>query len=212
MGGRASVQSIIAEQAQKTREEVIRSVLPIYYTTDELTTKEKSLLYESFHFIMKGKAENFRESYHDDKKCPAYHFGTLFFGRLFETNTAVKGLFVRDMHKMSHSLIDIFTLLIDDLAGPVERVIEDEKDNVEDLENTKKTNNNRWKKTLEILVKSHNAKGIRAIECKFFIIIHSPVSSRMKLFLLIIRWCIWRNFLLDNKNSMWRGSLYSCHS
>mmetsp|Transcript_16243 Transcript_16243/g.17595 ORF Transcript_16243/g.17595 Transcript_16243/m.17595 type:complete len:253 (-) Transcript_16243:868-1626(-) len=146
-GGGTNAPSMNDMIAKKTEIEVIRAVLPIYYTKGDPTPEEKQILASTWKTLINGQGADylkFRSENPHERRSPGEHFGSHFYSRYFEVNTTARPLFTKPTSKQAMLLANMITFIIRE----VEIGTEDGK----------------ITKTLTVVANSHNRMGIRAHE------------------------------------------------
>lgn len=141
----AALPSKCRERPAATEEEMIMLLMPLYHTTEPITAEEKAAAKKVWNMIIGNQCQhfsNFKQTHLDCTCSQATQFlNACFFERLFTVHPACRGLFVRDVSKMSFApMISSFVAKLDQPEG-LERVL---------------TN----------LINSHNKMGVKAVECK----------------------------------------------
>lgn len=170
-GGGTNAPSMNDMIAKKTEIEVIRAVLPIYYTKGDPTPEEKQILASTWKTLINGQGADylkFRSENPHERRSPGEHFGSHFYSRYFEVNTTARPLFTKPTSKQAMLLANMITFIIRE----VEIGTEDGK----------------ITKTLTVVANSHNRMGIRAHECKYYSFI---IFTYLFNFLHNIRWYFW---------------------
>lgn len=146
MGGLQSTfrSSKVAVKANKSP---VESVLPIYYTKDELTDTELEAVLKVWGLITSSRAETyvhlrrFNPSF-GFSNCSEY-FYQLFYDKLLDVHPGAKVLFKKDNKRMRQYFVGSFTMLLD---------------SINDVD--------KFNRTLVSLAHVHNNIGVKAIECK----------------------------------------------
>lgn len=149
-GAKTNAPSMNDMIAKKTEVEVIRAVLPIYYTKGEMTTEEKQIVGTTWKTIINGSSAHFlkhKSNNPEERRTPAEHFGYMFYGRFYEIHSTSRSLFTKTSSKQSTLLVNMISFIVRE----IETAADDSK----------------ITKTLTVVANSHNKMGIKATECKF---------------------------------------------
>lgn len=133
------------QELRKNEEEIVKLMLPIYYTTELLTDEELELAKTAWNIVLNSSAPEFIRL----KQNPAFPFDTCvkyfysnFYQRLFDIHPLAKDLF-KDLNMQGHFLVKIITLALSEKDDP-----------------------KRYEATLVKLTQVHNDRGVKAVECK----------------------------------------------
>jgi len=177
MGAGTSVtkKSPVAHLANKERiQEIIKFVMPVYYTKAELSAEEAEEANKVWKMIINNRSTHFNKLKKDDPVT--YHHNTVveyfyevFYSRQFDVHPTSKPLFKRPINKQGSFLLRIISMLLAEIEDP-----------------------EKFHKTLINLTNLHNKIGVKAYECKL-IKLHIVLQSCLCLFLCVcdlflIRW------------------------
>ena len=130
---------------QKSEEEIVRLMMPVYYNEEPITQDELDLASNSWKTILNNVSPEFTAK----KKNPAFTFPTCimyfyssFYERLFDIHPLAKDLF-KDMRSQGKFLVKMISLALSEKSDPV-----------------------KYEKTLAKLAEIHNERGVKAVECK----------------------------------------------
>ncbi len=161
MGGSASSSAAIAraaeqarhDQMQKTEEEIIAFVMPVFYTKSELAAEEREAASSAWKLIVNNKSQHFldiRTQRQNDPNFPHVtcleYFYDIFYNRLFDVHPSCKSLFKKSINKQGSFFARMISLLLGD---------------IDDQE--------KWTKNLENMAHIHNKMGVKAVECKLLL-------------------------------------------
>lgn len=130
---------------QKTQDEIVRLMLPIYYTSETLTDRELDLAKKAWAVIMNNTAPEFvrlrKDPNFPHQTCMKYFYHN-FYHRLFDIHPLARELF-KDVNQQGHFLVKIISLALSERDDPV-----------------------KYEATLVKLAEIHNERGVKAVECK----------------------------------------------
>lgn len=133
------------EHLDKDDEVVVRLMLPIYYTTAEVTTVEYEIVSNCWTLILTNAAPGFLSL----RKDPNFKFPTsisffykIFYSRLFDIHPGCRDLF-KDVNTQGKFLVKMITLSLSEKKDP-----------------------EKYEDTLRKLAQVHNERGVKAVECK----------------------------------------------
>ena len=162
MGGSASTaQNPVTQHQPKGNEpiskerinEIVKFILPLYYTKIPLQPGEKDRAEKSWKMIINNQCPHFNElkidhpTMNQDQLCMDYFFD-VFYNRMFDIHPSCRGLFHRSINKQGSFFGRMFSLLLDEIEEP-----------------------EKFNKTLANLTHLHNKIGIKAFECKYLILL-----------------------------------------
>lgn len=143
MGGFYSKNEIVA--LDKSGEEIVKLMFPVYYMEAELSDEELKNAEESWGMILNDTAPQYLEKRNSPtflySNCIMY-FYSLFYARLFDVHPVARGLF-RDVEGQGKFLVKMISLSL-----------------------SKRANQDQYRRTLVKLAEIHNEKGVKATECK----------------------------------------------
>lgn len=146
MGGAASAPQNVARKLQKSEEDIVKLMLPVYFISIPIEFNERSLASETWHMILEDKSPEFLEkrgttgfSY---PSCATFFYDT-FYTRLFDIHPMSRCLFKNGMRSQGRFLVQMISLSLSELADPV-----------------------KFDKTLTKLAEVHYQRGVKAVECK----------------------------------------------
>lgn len=129
--------------------EIIRLMMPVYYSEEPITSEEHYLAEQSWQQIINNTApvyvqyceekEGFREKYSSSIRF----FSDCFYGRLFDVHPWSRPLF-HDVSSQGKFLVKMITLSLSELSDP-----------------------NKFESILVRLAEVHNHRGVKAVECKY---------------------------------------------
>lgn len=150
MGGSVSTTQKVAERVSTSamESEVIPFVMPIYYTTEPLTTVELEEAMRVWKMILNNRSEHFNalkklnaeKNVKEAENCQEY-FMHLFYLRLFDIHPNCQSLFTRSIHKQGSFFLRYISMCVAEASEP------------EKLD-----------KTMETLANIHNKLGVKAVE------------------------------------------------
>lgn len=132
----------------KDGREIIRLMMPVYYTEEPITPDEHYIAEQSWQKIVNNSApeyvshcqesQQFREKYATSIRF----FSDCFYGRLFDVHPLSRPLF-RDLTSQGKFLVKMITLSLTELSDP-----------------------GKFESILVRLAEVHNHRGVKAVECK----------------------------------------------
>eukprot|EP01031_Cornospumella_fuschlensis_P026019 gene26019-31421_t len=147
MGGSASTHQQVPKlvDLRKTEEEIVRFVMPLFYTKAPITPEEKAAAEKAWKMIINNHCSYFFElkAQHPEieHKTVTEYFYDVFYNRFFDVNPSCRGLFQKSISKQGSFLIRMISLLLQEV------------DEAEKLQ-----------KTLSNLTHLHNKIGVKAVE------------------------------------------------
>jgi hypothetical protein len=174
MGGSVStnVPEISEKVSAKTTDieaEIMRFVVPIYYTDAPITSKEMEEATKVWKLITNSKSEVFLKLKRETagfeyENCVEYFFHLLY-TRLFDIHPHCRGLFHRPINKQGSFMLRFISMCLTDW--------EDE---------------DKWNKTFLQFANIHNKMGVKSVECKILYIIVYLIISLLIVAYVIFRW------------------------
>ena len=147
MGGGNSKSAVQAKALGKHESEIVRLMMPIYYTSEDITVEERKIAESSWQQILNDTTPEFQLR----KKDPEFKFDSSviffydsFYARLFDIHPMSKDLFKSGMKSQGKFLVKMISLALSELDDP-------EKFNA----------------SLVKLAEIHYKRGVKASECKF---------------------------------------------
>ncbi len=132
-----------------SEEYAVSLVLPIYYTKENFTDKEKDEALNVWKLITSNKAPGFIAQKESNPHFPytlcSEYFYSIFFERLIDIHPTSKNLFSKNSQRMRQSFLSSFGMILNLM---------------DDSDPTK------FKRCLVNLANVHNKIGIKAVECK----------------------------------------------
>ncbi len=134
----------------KNLQDIVKLMMPVYYTLDPITPDEHSTAQKSWEMILSNTAPGFLEqrksSVEFSRKFTTsiMYFSDCFYARLFDVHPMARNLF-RDMKSQGKFLVKMISLSLSEVA---------------DAE--------KFTRTLEKLAEIHNERGVKAVECEFW--------------------------------------------
>ncbi len=161
-------------------EQIIDYVMPIYYTKLPLLPHCKEKLIEGWKKISANKAEGFyklKAENPDQVPCPTpmVFFANRLVLRLCEVHPVCSSMFKKTSLKQGTLILNMFTALIKEIDNP-----------------------EAFNKYLKMLALSHMKLGVRATECKQYLLF---LVSFPHIHFLLFSWNLRRSFVLDSANS-----------
>jgi len=132
---------------QRTQNEIVSLMMPLYYNKKLLTSQERELAVRSWNLIVTDTAPGFLAK--KGKKDFLYHssvtfFYDTFYSRLFDIHPMCKQLFRSGMRSQGTFLVKMISLALSELEDPV-----------------------KFDNSLKRLAEIHYERGVKAMECKF---------------------------------------------
>jgi len=145
MGGASSTATSHASALGKTETEIVRLMMPIYYTTVEITPEERKAANESWNLILNNTAPEFEARRRTDAdfkfESTVMFFYDIFYARLFDIHPLSKELFKRGMKAQGKFLVQMITLSLSERENP-----------------------EKYNTTLTKLAEIHYHRGVKALE------------------------------------------------
>ena len=117
MGGGLSLCQDI-DYVHSTDKEIMRYMLPIYYTSDTLTSRDIDIAHATWNMVLDDSAPEFvrmMESGDDSNpNCVAW-FYTIFYNRLFDVHPGCRQLFTREMMTQGSFLVRMISLSLQEM-------------------------------------------------------------------------------------------------
>lgn len=152
MGGNTSAPSVPPpSQAHASEAEIEAFVRPIFYSPDPITKEELDAATAVWKMILNNRSQHFLNIRASDPNfvplnCMEY-FYDIFYNRLFDVHPSCKPLFKKSISKQGSFFLRMISLLLTEL---------EEKE--------------KFVKTLENMAHIHNKMGVKAVECKSFLL------------------------------------------
>ncbi len=138
-----------ANSLQKNLQDVVRLMMPVFYSSDNITDEELTAAQRSWEMILNNTAPAFVEKRKSDSEfrmkfttCIMY-FAEVFYARLFDVHPMARNLF-RDMKSQGKFLVKMISLSL-----------------------SEKTDPDKFEYTLMKLAEVHNDRGVKSCECKY---------------------------------------------
>ena len=128
-------------------------MLPLYYTNEPILPAEAAGAIQAWKMIMNDKSLHFKALKANSIEQPYPHVNCMelfyhtFYTRLFDVHPIAKTLFHRSINKQGTFFVRFISMAIDQIGDP-----------------------EKWYKTFKNLTDIHNKLGVKAVECKFFIV------------------------------------------
>lgn len=147
MGGGNSTATAHAKALGKHENEIVRLMMPIYYTSDDVTPEERKIASDSWHLILNDITPEFDTRKRSDPEfkfdSSVTFFYDSFYARLFDIHPMSRELFKSGMKAQGKFLVKMITLSLSELDDP-------EKFNA----------------SLVKLAEIHYHRGVKASECQ----------------------------------------------
>lgn len=148
----SSTKKTLVEEAMsqdKKEEEIVRFVMPLFYTQEPLKPEEMDAAVKAWKMIVNNQCQHFfqMKAQHPEiefKLVSEYFFDVLY-NRMFDVNPSCRGLFHRSINKQGSFLLRMISLLLTEATDPP-----------------------KFRKTLINMTELHNKLGVKAVECKCF--------------------------------------------
>lgn len=146
MGGQTSKVYDLNERLNASDEEIVKLMLPVYYTDLEVTEADAALVKQTWDEILHDKAPNFLNGKAEEGvifphlSCISMFFEA-FYARLFDVNPSCRPLFISGLKVQGKFLVKMISLAISLLDDEV-----------------------KFQQKMESLADAHNNRGIKAIE------------------------------------------------
>ncbi len=135
-----------SKHLHKAQHEVVQLMMPLYYTTDDISTEERKLAFDSWQAIL----NNTTPEYLARKASPDFPYGSCviffydnFYLRLFDIHPMARPLFKSGMKSQGKFLVQMISLALSEV-----------------------TDKEKFDRTLVKLAEIHNFRGVKAVECK----------------------------------------------
>lgn len=142
--------SASANTMNKGENEIVKLMFPIYYSKLNVTSEEHQLASDNWNSILNDKSPEFLDRKKNDPKFEyssnVTFFYDTFYTRLFNVHPMSKNLFKSGMRSQGRFLVKMITLALSEINDSV-----------------------KFDKTLIKLAEVHNERGVKAIECKYFL-------------------------------------------
>ena len=148
MGSLPSSTNKSKHSLNRSAAEVVRLMMPVYYTTENITYEDRKLAKATWNLVVndtspeylarKGKAD-----FHC--QCCVSFFYDTFYTRLFDVHPICRPLFMHGMKSQGKFLVKMIGLALSELENENPQIFE---------------------KTLHHLAKVHYERGVKAVECK----------------------------------------------
>lgn len=147
---------------EKSKEEIVKLVLPVYYTEEAITPRDQQLIHSSWNMVTGDSAPEYLE----ERKRPNFphetclsYFCYLFYSRLFQIHPEAKPLFEHaiSLQEMKHGKVVLKMIAV------FIKAMENDPEHLQ---------------MLVKLAEQHYSRGIKAVQCK--------ISSRCYFISLII--------------------------
>lgn len=133
---------------QRSPNEVVRLMMPVYYTLEPISSQEHASAAETWQLILSNKAPNYiaqrklKDDFFDKYPTSMRYFSDCFYCRLFDVHPSSRNLF-KDVVKQGKFLVGMISVSLSELSEPL-----------------------KFEETLVRLAEVHNVRGIKAAECK----------------------------------------------
>lgn len=132
---------------QKTQHDVVKLMMPVYYTPETIDAKERKFAVDSWNLIVTARSpEYLAQKGNPDfpyASCITFFYDS-FYKRLFDIHPMCRQLFRKGMQSQGTFLVKMISLSLSELEDP-----------------------NKFDKTLIKLAEVHFHRGVKAVECKF---------------------------------------------
>lgn len=137
-----------AMSAERTEEEIVRFVMPLFYTKSPLVPEEFDAAVKAWKMIVNNHCQSFvaMKAAHPEieYKLVSEYFFDILYNRMFDVNPSCRGLFHRSVNKQGSFLMRMISLLLVEVAEEPDK----------------------FTKTLTSMTHLHNKLGVKAVECK----------------------------------------------
>ena len=186
MGGAASSKNVVhLDQSQAA---VVKLMLPLYYTHENITIADRSLASSSWDMILNDTSPEFlskKGTLNFPYTSAVVFFYDSFYLRLFDVHPMARALFKSGMKSQGRFLVQMISLALSEHENP-----------------------EKFEKTLIKLAEVHNIRGVKAIECECEIVWFCHCSSEV--LSLLVRWNCGRCSILVLETCLWRGHIHPC--
>lgn len=127
---------------------LVRLMMPVYYTTDSITLEECNAALEAWRMISENQAPNYLKQQLESMECATAfptamsYFSDSFYNRLFDVHPFSRNLF-KDVRSQGKFLTKMISLSLTEFYDPT-----------------------KFELTLRKLAEVHNERGVKAVECK----------------------------------------------
>lgn len=148
MGGAPSTSEPMASKAilHKNEKEIVKLMMPVYYTMVDVTAEERKLASDSWDLILHEKSPEFLSKRGTPdfpyQSCVTFFYDS-FYLRLFDVHPLCKQLFKKGMKSQGKFLVKMISLALSELDDPV-----------------------KFDQNLVKLSEVHYQRGVKAVECK----------------------------------------------
>lgn len=155
MGGAPSTAEPLANKAvlQKNEREVVKLMMPVYYSSTDVTVEERKLASDSWDLILNEKSPEFLakrgQADFQYQSCVTFFYDSFYF-RLFDIHPMCRGLFKSGMKSQGKFLVKMISLALSELDAA-----------------------EKFDKNLTKLAEVHYQRGVKTVECKRFDIVFS---------------------------------------
>lgn len=137
----------VSKHLNKSSEEVVRLMMPVYYNDEPISTNEHELAHNSWKLILNNTSPEFLARKNDPNftypACIMFFYNS-FYTRLFDIHPLAKELF-KDMKSQGKFLVKMISLSLSE-SNDVDK----------------------YERTLIKLAEIHNDRGVKAVECKSY--------------------------------------------
>jgi len=140
------VSSRTTRSLRQSETEIVKIMLPLYFTHDSLTAEDIAVAKQTWQMIVSDQAPVFlaRKGTKDFQHQSAVtFFYDQFYVRLFDIHPICRHLFRNGMKSQGTCVFRMMSLALSELDNPKQ-----------------------FKETLQVLVKVHYGRGVKAVECK----------------------------------------------
>jgi hypothetical protein len=145
MGGGSS--SAASQHLQKSQNAIVQLMLPLYYTSGEVSTVERELALTSWKLILDDKAPDFLRNVGTPDfqyNSSVTFFYDAFYCRLFDIHPMARALFKNGMKSQGRFLVRMISLSMSELDDPA-----------------------KFDRNLVKLAEIHNQRAVKAVECEY---------------------------------------------
>jgi hypothetical protein len=153
---------------EKTEDDMIRLMMPLYYTTTPITDRDRLLASKTWQLILDNESPEFIHQKQTNpafsyNQCAEFFFDSFYF-RLFDIHPASRKLFKASMKHQGTFLVKMISISLSEAEDP--RIFD---------------------MTLRKLAEIHYQRGVKAFECKTIIFLRLLYGLSW-FFTLLFRW------------------------
>jgi len=151
MGAATSTTRPLKPVLNKSAAEVVKLMMPVYYSIEELTAEERKIAKSTWEAIVNDQSPEFLSNHGKDdfpyQSCVSFFYDS-FYSRLFDIHPTSRELFMNGMKSQGKFLVKLIGVALSETESIDPRLFD---------------------KTMHHLAKVHFERGVKAVECEIII-------------------------------------------